>query len=353
MVNALIPEDGSDGSRREDGSRRLVFYLAMEEYLARHFTSDVFFLWQVPPTVIIGRNQLMAAEVNLPYCRSHGVQVYRRKSGGGCVYSDMGNIMVSYITSGDDVPFLFERYMRQLALCLVRMGLRAEVTGRNDILVEGRKVSGNAFYSLHGRNVMHGTLLFDSPAEVIEKAITPSASKLGSKGVKSVRQRVANIRQLLAASPVGQPYTDIEVFKKAVIGSFCDSDMILSEEDLAEIGKIEQTYLDTDFLYGRDPSGSLAMDIAVPGAGTLRLSLSLRHGRISGVEISGDFLQVADGLGEALSAVLKGIDLSSGDISGSVWNADQVRKALDGFGAERFVPGLDDNMLREAIFSLL
>ena len=343
MVHALIPEDASG---RENGSRRLVFYLAMEEYLARHCASDVFFLWQVPPTVIIGRNQLMAAEVNLPYCRSHGVQVYRRKSGGGCVYSDMGNIMVSYITSGDDVPFLFER-------CLVRMGLKAEVTGRNDILVEGRKVSGNAFYSLHGRNVMHGTLLFDSPADVIEKAITPSASKLGSKGIRSVRQRVANIRELLDASPEGRQYCDIEVFKKAVIGSFCDSDMILSEEDLAEIGKIEQTYLDTDFLYGRDPSGSLAMDIAVPGAGILRLSLSLRHGRISGVEISGDFLQVADGLGEALSAALKGIVLSGEDASGSVWNADQVRKALDGFGAERFVPGLDDNMLREAIFSLL
>lgn len=333
MVHALIPEDPS---------RRLVFYLAMEEYLARTCTGDVFFLWQVPSTVIIGRNQLMAAEVNLPYCRDHGVQVYRRKSGGGCVYSDMGNIMVSYITSGDDVPFLFERYMRQLALCLVRMGLKAEVTGRNDILVEGRKVSGNAFYSLHGRNVMHGTLLFDSPADVIEKAITPSASKLGSKGVRSVRQRVANIRQLLAASPAGKPYCDIEVFKKSVISSFCDSEMVLSDEDLAGIDLIEQTYLDPEFLYGRDPSGSISTDLAVPGAGTLRLSLILRHGRISGVEVSGDFLQASDGLAEALSAALKGVPLSY-----------QVRNALEGFGAERFVNGLDDNMLSEAIFSLL
>lgn len=353
MIHALVPEYGSDGSGREDGSRRLVFYLAMEEYLARHCTSDVFFLWQVPPTVIIGRNQLMAAEVNLPYCREHGVQVYRRKSGGGCVYSDMGNIMVSYIASGDDVPFLFERYMRQLALCLVRMGLKAEVTGRNDILVEGRKVSGNAFYSLHGRNVMHGTLLFDSPADVIEKAITPSASKLGSKGIRSVRQRVANIRELLEASPEGRRYCDIDVFKKTVISSFCDSDMVLSEDDMAEITKIEQTYLDPAFLYGRDPSGCVSTDLSVPGAGTIRLSLSLRHGRISGVDVSGDFLQASDGLGDALSAALKGIALSDEDASGSVGTADQVRMALDGFGAGRFVPGLDDNMLREAIFSLL
>lgn len=333
MVHALIPEDAS---------RRLVFYLAMEEYLARNSSEDVFFLWQVPPTVIIGRNQLMAAEVNLPYCREHGVQVYRRKSGGGCVYSDMGNIMVSYITSGDDVPFLFERYMRQLALCLGRMGLKAEVSGRNDILVDGRKVSGNAFYSLHGRNVMHGTLLFDSPADVIEKAITPSASKLGSKGVKSVRQRVANIRQFLSESPAGKSYCDIEVFKKAVVNSFCDSAMVLSAEDLAGIGRIEQTYLDPDFLYGKDSRGSISADLAVPGAGTLRLSLFLRHGRISGVDVSGDFLQASEGLAEALSAALKGVPLSS-----------QVRKALDGFGAERFVSGLDDNMLCEAIFSLL
>ena len=185
----------------DDGKERsLVFYLAMEEYLARYTEDEAFFVWQVPPTVIIGRNQVMAAEVNLPYCRANGIRVFRRKSGGGCVYSDRGNLMVSCVVSGKDVPFLFENYIRRLALCLRRAGLEAEVSGRNDILVSGKKVSGNAFFSIHGRNVMHGTLLFDCNPEQLENALTPSGTKLQSKGVSSVRQRVGCLRQFLAAS---------------------------------------------------------------------------------------------------------------------------------------------------------
>ena len=180
--------------------RDIVFYLAMEEYLARYTEDEAFFVWQVPPTVIIGRNQVMAAEVNLPYCRANGIRVFRRKSGGGCVYSDRGNLMVSCVMSGKDVPFLFENYIRRLALCLRRAGLEAEVSGRNDILVSGKKVSGNAFFSIHGRNVMHGTLLFDCNPEQLENALTPSGTKLQSKGVSSVRQRVGCLRQFLAAS---------------------------------------------------------------------------------------------------------------------------------------------------------
>ena len=184
----------------DDGKERsLVFYLAMEEYLARYTEDEAFFVWQVPPTVIIGRNQVMAAEVNLPYCRANGIRVFRRKSGGGCVYSDRGNLMVSCVMSGKDVPFLFENYIRRLALCLRRAGLEAEVSGRNDILVSGKKVSGNAFFSIHGRNVMHGTLLFDCNLEQLENALTPSGTKLQSKGVSSVRQRVGCLRQFLAA----------------------------------------------------------------------------------------------------------------------------------------------------------
>lgn len=185
----------------DDGKERsLVFYLAMEEYLARYTEDEAFFVWQVPPTVIIGRNQVMAAEVNLPYCRAHGIRVFRRKSGGGCVYSDQGNLMVSCVVSGKDVPFLFENYIRRLALCLRRAGLEAEVSGRNDILVSGKKVSGNAFFSIHGRNVMHGTLLFDCNPEQLENVLTPSGTKLRSKGVSSVRQRVGSLRQFLPTS---------------------------------------------------------------------------------------------------------------------------------------------------------
>lgn len=335
----------------DDGKERsLVFYLAMEEYLARYTEDEAFFVWQVPPTVIIGRNQVMAAEVNLPYCRAHGIRVFRRKSGGGCVYSDRGNLMVSCVVSGKDVPFLFENYIRRLALCLRRAGLEAEVSGRNDILVSGKKVSGNAFFSIHGRNVMHGTLLFDCNPERLENALTPSGTKLRSKGVSSVRQRVGSLRQFLpasgqasrhvsgqetrpafsqetqrasfcrtpyascsglqytshsgsqSASGTGEQYADdMAAFSRFVVDCFCDSERTLGENEIRKIEEIEKTYLDPVFLYGHEPAFSVSSDILLPLSGTVTISLDIRRGRIAGCSLSGDYLHIEDGLQEDLS----------------------------------------------------
>ena len=343
----------------DDGKERsLVFYLAMEEYLARYTEDEAFFVWQVPPTVIIGRNQVMAAEVNLPYCRANGIRVFRRKSGGGCVYSDRGNLMVSCVMSGKDVPFLFENYIRRLALCLRRAGLEAEVSGRNDILVSGKKVSGNAFFSIHGRNVMHGTLLFDCNPEQLENALTPSGTKLQSKGVSSVRQRVGCLRQFLAASSqasrhvsgqesqhvsgqetrpafsqetqrasscrmsyascsglqytshsgsqsasgTGEQYADdMAAFSRFVVDCFCDSERTLGENEIRKIEEIEKTYLDPVFLYGHEPAFSVSSDIRLPLSGTVTISLDIKRGRIAGCSLSGDYLHIEDGLQEELS----------------------------------------------------
>lgn len=322
----------------EEKERRLVFYLAMEEYLARYCEGGAFFVWQVEPTVIIGRNQVMAAEVNMEYCRENGVHVYRRKSGGGCVYSDRGNIMLSYITDGDDVPFLFESYLRRLALCLRNTGVMAEVSGRNDITVGGKKVSGNAFYSLHGRNVIHGTLLFSSCRDALERAITPSAGKLRSKGVSSVRQRVANLREIMASSEKGRRYSDIELFKKYIIGSFCDGERVLGEDEVRRIEEIEATYLDPVFLYGNDPACSYSYEMQVSGSGTLSVSVCLRHGAIEKVNLSGDYFQLHDGFEDALNARLCGV----------IPDRKSVRNALAGLDPGSFVCGLDIDMLASA-----
>ena len=159
-------------------ARRLSFYLAMEEYTARHLNTgdDCFFMWQVKPSVIFGRNQLIEAEVNLDYCRQHGIEVYRRKSGGGCVYADMSNIMFSYITQDEQVNFTFNRYINLVALMLCKLGVDARASRRNDILIatgnnpdtgemDIRKVSGNAFYHIPGHSIVHGTMLYDTCME--------------------------------------------------------------------------------------------------------------------------------------------------------------------------------------------
>jgi lipoic acid synthetase/lipoate-protein ligase A len=175
----------------------LAFYLAMEEFVARKYEDEAFFVWRVEPTVIIGRNQDLEAEVNLQYCSDHGVHVVRRKSGGGCVYSDLGNIMISYVSRRGDVSAVFDRYLSELTACLVSLGLHAEKSGRNDILVDGRKVSGNAFHQMPDRSVVHGTLLYDTDMDALETAIRPPVEKLQRHGVPSVRQRVRNIVELV------------------------------------------------------------------------------------------------------------------------------------------------------------
>lgn len=139
-------------------TRRLVFYLAMEEYLADHCEEDVFFLWQVEPTVIFGRNQVLEAEVNVEYCEENHIQYYRRKSGGGCVYADRGNIMLSYITPKQMADEAFTAFLDKLADALAKLGLPAVKTEHNDVLIDGRKVSGNALFQKEKASIVHGTL---------------------------------------------------------------------------------------------------------------------------------------------------------------------------------------------------
>ena len=299
----------------DKAERRLIFYLAMEEFVARELDEDeAFFLWQVEPTVIFGRNQLMEAEVNVDYCRANGIRIFRRKSGGGCVYSDKGNLMLSYVTKGENVGFVFDRYLRRVALTLRRAGINASVSGRNDILVDGKKVSGNAFFKLPGKCIVPGTLLYDTDFLQMQQAITPSESKLQSKGVASVRQHVANLKDYLS--------TDIETFKQFVVGQFCNSERILTAEEVARIEEIEKTYLDESFFSGSNPSYTVTKNVKIPGAGELTVGLELRNGVIRRVSLTGDYFQTADPteelnlrlrnkpVGEAAEA-LSGFDLSA------------------------------------------
>lgn len=228
--------------------RKLPFYLAMEEYLARNYPDgEFFFMWQVDPTVIYGRCQDPQAEVNLEFCRSHGIEVYRRKSGGGCVFADRNNIMFSYITTAkDDVPTTFGRYCSMVAGILRELGLEASASGRNDVLIGDRKVSGNAFYSLHDRVILHGTMLFDADLETMAQAITPSAEKLARNGVKSVPARVTTIRRHLPDLP-------LEEFKAFVRRRLCDSTRLMTPDDLTAIRALERPYYSPAWLSGRFP----------------------------------------------------------------------------------------------------
>lgn len=222
-------------------TRGLAFYLAMEEYVARHIDEpDCFFFWQVEPSVIFGRNQVVENEVNIPYCREHGIRMYRRKSGGGCVYADMDNLMLSYITEGDNVGFAFNKFVNMVLLVLRKAGVEATGTSHNDIMIGDRKVCGTACYHLAGKSIVHSTMLYDTNMAHIENAITPGHEKLQARGIGSVRQRITLLKEHTPLS--------LEQLKSLIRETLCTGERILTQEEVTRIGTIEQTYLREDFI---------------------------------------------------------------------------------------------------------
>ena len=232
--------------------KRLVWYLSMEEYLAQHVQEDLFFTWVVPPTVIFGRHQVMENEVNVPFCEAHGVQMYRRKSGGGCVYSDEGNLMLSYITADTHSEQVFQRYLDTMTEALRALGFAAAKSEHNDILIGDRKVSGNACYALPTGTIVHGTLLYDVNFEALQQAITPSAAKLAKHGVQSVRQRVTNLKSIATTTELGGKVLadGIDALAAFFAEYLCTSRRLLTPADIAAIDAIEQTYLAPAFIRG-------------------------------------------------------------------------------------------------------
>ncbi len=225
----------------EQRERRLSFYLAMEEYVARHLDeTDLFFMWQVEPTVIFGRHQVMLNEVNVEYCREHGIQMFRRKSGGGCVYADRDNVMLSYISKEENVGLTFNRFINMLLLVLRQLGIEATGTTHNDVMIGDRKVSGTAFYHLPGRSIVHATMLYDTNMEHMLHAITPSHEKLQQKGIESVRQRITLLKDYTTLT--------LEEFKTFVRQTLCTGELPLTAADVEGIEQLEQTYLREEFI---------------------------------------------------------------------------------------------------------
>ena len=223
-------------------TRRLSFYLAMEEFVARHLDEpDAFFMWQVGPSVIFGRNQVLENEVNVAYCREHNIKLYRRKSGGGCVYADMDNLMLSFITTEENVNFAFNRFVNMILLVLRRLGIEATGTQHNDIMIGDRKVCGTACYHVGGRSIVHSTMLYDTNMEHMLNAITPGPEKLEKKGIQSVRQRITLLKDYATLEGV-------EALKQLIRDTLCVGERQLSQDDVAKIEAIEASYLKEEFI---------------------------------------------------------------------------------------------------------
>ncbi len=235
-------------------NKRLVWYLAAEEYVANHLNrmlpkedcDGALFVWIVDPTVIIGRHQVLYNEVNTLFCKEHDIAVYRRKSGGGCVYADAGNLMVSYIARSTHSEQVFQDYLDRMSDFLRHLGYNAVKSTHNDIMIGPHKVSGNACFALHTATIVHGTLLYNVDYSVLQQAITPSEEKLAKHGVESVRQRVINIKDIANTT-----IESTTALAQAVQQYWCDNEVFLSMEDIRQIDAIEREYLDPDFILSR------------------------------------------------------------------------------------------------------
>ena len=181
-------------------------YLRLEAELVKNVPELTFFTWIVSPTVIYGRHQIREQEIPEPYCAAHNVRIVQRQSGGGCVYADRGNLMLSYISPSSHSQEVFDEFLRLLAGALQRLGYPAVTTAHNDVLVEERKVAGTACYTTPTGTVVHACMMYDVDVEALQQAITPSAAKLQKHAVRSVRQRVRNLREI-------QDLGDIETFR--------------------------------------------------------------------------------------------------------------------------------------------
>lgn len=217
------------------------FNLALEQYVFDHLPREYgyFMLWRNDRAVIVGKHQDTLAEINEDYVKEKDIRVVRRLSGGGAVYHDLGNLNFTFIV--DDVDgeeeSPFERFCEPVIAMLKGMGIEAERTGRNDMAVNGRKFSGNAQYRKDGRIMHHGTILFDTDLYVMEKALRVSEEKLKSKGVKSVRGRVTNLRPLLPEGVTMERF--MGMFRAFMFKAYGLERYELTGEDISQVREIQ------------------------------------------------------------------------------------------------------------------
>lgn len=277
----------------ETNSTDPAFNLAFEEYiLENRLSGDYLMLWQNANTVVVGRNQLTAAEIDPDFVRKHNITVVRRMSGGGAVYHDLGNLNYSFITDlGRAEELSIEKFARPVCAALEKLGLRAELSGRNDILAEGKKVSGVAQRIYKNRILHHGTLLFDSKPDMIAGALRADPEKFTSKSAKSVRSRVGNIRQLLPED------MGIDEFRQAILRELSGEGYESFSPTAAELSAInrlaEEKYRSWAWNYGKSPAYGFENSVRFPG-GRLQISMAVEEEIIKAISFSGDYMALAD-----------------------------------------------------------
>ncbi len=271
------------------------YNLAMEEYLfSISDGNDYLLLWRNEPTIVVGKHQNTMEEINSQYVKDKKIHIVRRMTGGGAVYHDLGNLNYSLIIKSNyEGDYDFGKFTFPIVRALGRLGVKAEQTGRNDITIEGKKFSGNAQFVSKGKVLHHGTLLFDSQMEELTNSLKVSKDKIISKGIKSIRSRVTNIKDYLAED------IDIMEFKKLLLRYMFDEDEKLeigelSKEDIQNIENLkENKYMTWEWNYGKSPDFNIKRSKRF-GSGKVEALIDVKDGIIDAIKFYGDFFGTGD-----------------------------------------------------------
>ncbi|MFB7813795.1 lipoate--protein ligase [Paenibacillus chitinolyticus] len=311
--------------------------LAIEEYALKNLPADeTYLLFYInEPSIIIGKNQNTVEEINTEYVEQNGIHVVRRLSGGGAVYHDHGNLNFSFITKDDGESFHnFRKFTEPVVQALRKLGVDANLSGRNDIQVGERKISGNAMFATKGRLFSHGTLLFQSDIEHVVSALRVKADKIQSKGIKSIRSRVANIAEFL-----NKPMT-IEEFRQELLETIFGMSAsevpqyVLTEKDWKAIHELSaERYGNWDWNYGKSPKSELVNSERFP-VGTIDVRMNLEEGRIGKMKIYGDFFGVKDV--EEIERLLTGVKYDTQSLEQALEGTD-ITAYFGAVGKEEFI----------------
>jgi lipoate-protein ligase A len=314
------------------------YNLAMEEHLLRNHRGDIFFLWRNASSIMIGRNQNAYSEINIDYVNAHRIRVVRRITGGGAVFHDLGNVNFSFMTKaveGDELSFA--RFTAPVVDYLRSLGVNAGLTGRNDIEIEGKKISGNAQTKVGKRFLHHGTLLFEVGMSDLTGALQVHPLKIKSKGIASVRARVSNISEHLP-----EPMT-VEAFMQGLVDyvkrtseefTVCE----FNEEDIEEARKLQaEKYSRWDWNFGENPSYAFIKAAKFP-AGLIEVQMNISQEVIHNVRITGDFF--AFGEISELEQALCGVP----------HRVDAIETAIRDLPLKKYIGGITAAQLIETMF---
>ena len=312
------------------------FNQAFEDYVFRTFREgEVLLLWRNRPAVVVGCYQNICREVHVRALLEQNIPVVRRMSGGGTVYHDLGNLNYSFITDEEAGSLRLERFTAPVVDALASLGLQAEASGRNDILVEGRKVSGTAQRVYKTRILHHGTLLFDSDPDMVAGALNVDPEKFRSKGRKSVRSRIGNIRSFLKQDMTLQ---DFWAHLRVSLGKTDVAPEQLTAEELAQVQRLKEEKYDTwEWTYGRSPRYNYTSKRRWPG-GNLEVYAEIHEGKAERIRFYGDFMAAAS------------MDAVTAALTGCQFRPEAFGKVLDGFDLPVYFGGVTKDEILQTIF---